>query len=384
MRIERQRMFLRQLEDSVGAPQRLFGTHSRVQPAAAYTDPDRYAAELRDLFRAGPALVGLSTEVATPGSYLTADLGGVPIAVVRQADGSLRALVNACRHRGAPLLDGRGDGLRRMTCGYHAWTYRPDGSLHSRPLTDGAFDDVGLDCNLHHVAVAERYGLILARPGSTEPIDVDAFLSGAQDDLAAYRLDRCAHVETRTTTWRMNWKLVLDTFTESYHIRTLHRESIAPAFQSGCTLWEPFGPHLLNIGYRTSVFDELTRPEDERSLLPHATAQYFLLPNAMLCHQVDHIELWRLEPVDVHTTIVSTSVFAASLEVSERTDRYLRRNLDLLLDVTGREDFPLMERIQSTLDAGALTEMVHGRIEPALVHFHESVDRLLAEGRLPG
>ena len=37
---------------------------------------------------------------AVPG----APVGGVPIVVVRQLDGSLRALVNACRHRGAPLV----------------------------------------------------------------------------------------------------------------------------------------------------------------------------------------------------------------------------------------------------------------------------------------
>ena len=177
----------------------------------------------------------------------------------------------------------------------------------------------------------------------------------------------------------MNWKLLLDTFCESYHIRTLHRSSLAPTFDSTCTLFESFGTHFLNVGFRKSVSDEFDKPSGDKALLPYATAQYFLLPNAMLCYQVDHVELWRLEPVDVRTTRVTTSVFAMDGPVDERTDRYLRKNLDLLLDVTGGEDFPLMERIQRNLDSGALPEIVYGRNEAALVHFHSTLDRLLGD-----
>ena len=360
----------------------MFGAHSRVQPASTYTDPERFAEEQRALFRNGPVLIGLTAQCAAPGSYLTARVDGVPIAVVRQHDGSLRAMVNACRHRGAPVLDGCGEGLRRMSCPYHAWTYELDGALHARPLSDGAFDDLTIDAGLRHLPVAERFGLIYVRPGSDEPIDVERFLGGAADDLAAFDLAASVHVETRVTEWAMNWKLLLDTFAESYHIRTLHRESLAPTFDSTCTIFEPFGPHLLNVGFRKDIGEELAKPEAEQSLLPYATAQYFLLPNAMLCHQVDHLELWRLEPLDVRRTRVSTSVFADRGPVDERTQRYLRRNLDLLLQVTGGEDFPLMEQIQRNLDSGALPEVVYGRIEPALVHFHESIDAALAAGRL--
>lgn len=106
------------------------------------------------------------------------------------------------------------------------------------------------------------------------------------------------------------------------------------------------------------------------------------MPNALLCHQIDHIELWRVEPIDVRRTRATTSVFAMSGPIDERDNRYLRKNLDLLLAVTGGEDFPLMERIQRNLDSGALPNVVYGRIEPALVHFHQSIDAALAAGGL--
>jgi phenylpropionate dioxygenase-like ring-hydroxylating dioxygenase large terminal subunit len=365
----------------------LFGTTSHLQPASAYVDPVRFSEEIEVLFKAGPVVMGLSSECAEPGAYLTARFGGIPVAVIRQPDGTLRAMVNVCRHRGAPLLassepNGSGNGLRRINCGWHAWSYETDGTLHSRPFSDGAFDDLSINCDLHQLAVTEKYGLIFVRPNSTEVIDVDIYLNGAQDDLEGFKLDGCVHVETRTNIWKANWKLILDTFTESYHIRTLHRESIAPYFTSGCTIFEPFGPHLVNIGFRKSLLEELRKPAADQNLKKHGTIQYFLLPSTMLCYQVDHIELWRIEPLDVGTTKVTTSIFAEMGPLTEKQTRYLVKNLDILLDVTGKEDFPLCEQVHANLASGALPNVVYGRIEPALVHFHQSVDAALLAGQL--
>jgi phenylpropionate dioxygenase-like ring-hydroxylating dioxygenase large terminal subunit len=360
----------------------LFAAASQVHDASTYTDPHRFDLEQELLFRSGPVMIGLGVECATPGSFITGTFGGVPVAVVRQPDGTLRAMVNACRHRGAPLLSGSGDGLRRINCGWHAWSYQTDGALHSRPLSFGAFDDVSENCDLHRLAVTEQYGMIFVRPNSIEPIDVDQYLHGAQDDLGAFELQNAVHIESRSSVWKANWKLILDTFTESYHIRTLHRDSIAPYFTSGCTIFEAFGPHLVNIGFRKSLFDEFDKPPAEQRLKPHGTIQYFLMPNAMLCYQVDHLELWRLEPIDVGTTRVTTSVYAETGPVSDSGRRYLAKNLDILLQVTGTEDFPLCERVHATLASGALPQVVYGRIEPALVHFHHAVDQAVASGGL--
>ena len=380
MRHERQLEFLDRLARSGPDNTGLFSDHSYTEPASGYTDAERFSREVQHLFRAGPVLVGLSAECKEPGTYIAADFGGVPVLVIRQPDHSLRAMVNACRHRGAPLAEGCGAGLRRLVCGYHGWTYDLDGRLVTRPVTHGAFNDVG-PSDLVPVAVAERYGLIFVRPSSAAPIDVDEFLAGAQDDLSSFALSDYILVETRQSAWKMNWKLVLDTFGESYHIRTLHRTSIAPAFDSGCTLFEPFGRHLVNIGFRKNIVNEFAKPEGDRSLLPYGTIQYFLLPNALLTHQIDHIELWRVTPIDVRTTHVTTSVFAPGPIVSEKAAAYFRKNLDVLLDVTSQEDFPLMERIQRTLDSGALPHVVFGRNEAALAHFHQSVDAAIAGGR---
>ncbi len=382
MRQERQ---IELLERVAAAGPRLVGLHgdaSATNPASAYTDRDRFDIEQRVLFREGPVFFGLSGDVPSPGSYASMRIGGVPIVVVRQPDGSVRAFVNACRHRGAPLVEpsGRGDGLRTFNCPYHAWTYELSGELRARPLTGGAFDDVAADCDLIERPVAERYGMIFVRPEGDDAIDVDAFLAGAEDDLAAFGLGDYVHIESRSSEWNMNWKMFFDTFSETYHIRTLHKDSIGPVFDANGILFEPFGRHLLAVGLRNDTALEFDKPKDEWSLLPYGTIQYFLVPNALVVHQLDHFEIWTVEPISVGRTRTTASMYAPAEPQSTREREYFVKNLDLLLGVTLNEDFPVMQEIQATLESGALPELVYGRIEPPLIHFHRAVDEAIAAG----
>jgi phenylpropionate dioxygenase-like ring-hydroxylating dioxygenase large terminal subunit len=277
-----------------------------------------------------------------------------------------------------------GTGLRALTCPYHAWTYDLDGSLRARPGSAGAFDDVADDCSLRPVPACEHLGLVWVQVEGAAGLDamaIERHLAGADDDLGSFGLADHVHIDTRTRSWKMNWKLVVDTFCESYHIRTLHRSSIAPHYLSYSVASERFGRHTLSIGLRRSVLDELDKPKDEWDLLPHTTIQYVLVPNVVLTHQIDHVELWRLQPVRVDETVVATSVYAPAEPHSDRARNYFVKNLEVLLGVTESEDFPLMERIQASLGAGALDALVYGRNEAPLIDFHRSVNELVgAEG----
>jgi phenylpropionate dioxygenase-like ring-hydroxylating dioxygenase large terminal subunit len=165
MRHARQVELLRRLA-GVDAPRPgPLGASSMHNPASAYTSPERFEAEMRVLFNGMPQLAGLSCEAAAPGSYLTTTAGRVPVVVVRQPDGTVKAFVNVCRHRGATLLRCPiGDGLRKITCPYHAWTYSLDGCLRSFPGAEAGFDDIDKSTHgLIELPVAERYGLIFVR-----------------------------------------------------------------------------------------------------------------------------------------------------------------------------------------------------------------------------
>ena len=355
------------------------------QPAADYTSGDHLERERRSLFRGTPLLAGLSADIPEAGDYVTLSGDGVPIVVVRGDDGVARAMVNTCRHRGARLVEGRGRAHRCIVCPYHSWTYDLTGRLTAQPGAGQAFDGLDrADLGLRPVPVAEGHGLIFVRPerprsSGDGPIDLDAALAGLGPELDGYKLASYHHVETRTHVQAINWKLVIDTFLEAYHIFSLHKQSIAPHYFSTGALFDPYGPHSRFVGVRRSILDLVGAPEETWSILPHATVHYVIAPNALLVHQIDHFELWRVFPLDVDRSVVHTGLYAPTPPDDERARRYWRKNLDIVLRVTTTEDFPQCERIQADLAAGAADELVFGRNEPALAHFHRSLAALLSD-----
>ena len=78
---------------------------------------------------------GRADALKEPSDYLTMEISGEPVIVLRDRDGVLRAMSNVCRHRMSILLEGRGH-VRAITCPYHAWTYNLDGSLRGAPAMD--------------------------------------------------------------------------------------------------------------------------------------------------------------------------------------------------------------------------------------------------------
>src|SRR5246127_4190100 len=76
------------------------------------------------------------SQIPAAGDYITFELGSDSVIVLREGGGGIRALRNVCRHRGTRLLLGSGRCPGRITCPYHGWTYRYDGSLLATPARD--------------------------------------------------------------------------------------------------------------------------------------------------------------------------------------------------------------------------------------------------------
>jgi hypothetical protein len=74
---------------------------------------------------------------------------------------------------------------------------------------------------------------------------------------------------------------------------------------------------------------------------------------------------------------VRTSLYAAKAPTTDKARGYWKKNLDLLLGVTGTEDFPLMAQIHRNLKSGALDALIYGRNEPALIHLHTAINNAL-------
>ena len=325
---------------------------------SAYTAPDRAAREREVLFRHHPIVAGFSSQIPNSGDYLTEDLAPVPILVVRNTSGDLRAFVNICRHRGAKLAAGCGHTAKLFSCPYHAWSYDTDGRLVAIP-DDYGFE--GLDrttSGLIALPVAEKYGLIFVTPTPADndtPIDVDAMLAGLGEDIESYGIGAMAHQETRVVRRRMNWKLMSDTFWEAYHIKVLHAQNVAPLFVKNLAMFDAFGRNTRYIGVRKSIEKLRDLAAGKLDPIPHTTILMNLFPNTILVMQSDHAEIYRIFP-EKH---VGESVATISILAPEPSPKW-SRTMGFPLGVVD-QDFTLGEGIQHNFESGAVRK---GNVRP--------------------
>jgi len=346
-----------------------------------YSCRERAALERDKLFRGLPIFMGLSTRLPKPGDYATEDVAGMPVLLTRGADGEVRAFANICRHRGAPVASGCGN-ARAFTCPYHGWTYDSAGKLLG---TTDKVGFAGLDPATHGLVplpAAEKHGLlyIRAQPGG-EAIDIDAVLGPIAGDLAALAPASYPLYSTDKVMPRINWKFAIDTFLEGYHIPHLHRKTIAPYFVGNVGVFKSGGLNGRLSVPKTSIESQRVVPENERDYLRHVVSIYQLFPNALLIWQLDHIEIWRAFPAtgagrdDPSRSEVEMTIYRP--EASTRPDSYWEKNRDIAIRTVMDEDFPLGERMQIGFESGATEEVIYGRNEPSLVHFHRSIRNAL-------
>src|SRR3954463_340046 len=93
------------LHEEINARRDVTLDRARTLPGSWYADAAHHAIELDRVFARSWVGVGLADDVVQPGAYLAATAGRVPVIVVRDDAGTLRAFLNVCRHRGSPIAD---------------------------------------------------------------------------------------------------------------------------------------------------------------------------------------------------------------------------------------------------------------------------------------
>lgn len=348
-------------------------------PVAGYTCAQQAAREHELFFRKGAFTIGLSALLPNPGDWMTHDYCGVPILLVRDKDGRLGAFLNVCRHRGARVADGSGGGKRDFSCPYHGWCYGLDGALIARP-EDASFAAMERAAHgLRPLPVVEKHGMIWLSPDPDARFDVDELLCGLGPDLAGYGLDTYHHYKTKVLRRKMNWKLGIDTFGETYHLQHLHPNTVDPLFYSNRATFDAFGPNHRLIGARKTMEQLRGLPEDQWDVLDHTVVICVLFPNTVFTFQRDHVETWHMFPGDsVDEAVITVSLYIPEPVDNPRAKAHWDRNFDILMATVEMEDFPTCEGMQRGFRSGAQDAITFGRNEPALQHFHKSVARALA------
>lgn len=196
-------------------------------PFSAYADPALLDREQRAIFRRSWQVAGLARDVAASGQYLTTDVAGVPVVVVRDGEGVLRAHVNVCPHRGMVIAEGSGT-AKLLQCPNHAWSFDLDGRLRGVPRSDleQDFDCSGL--SLRPASVVQWGPLVLVHldPDAPAPTAELATMAESVDRYEGLAFDELVPVG-EPVDWEIgaNWKIVCENYLECYHCAVVH-----PAF----------------------------------------------------------------------------------------------------------------------------------------------------------
>jgi phenylpropionate dioxygenase-like ring-hydroxylating dioxygenase large terminal subunit len=101
-------------------------------PAWAFSDNALLTLERDRLFRPSWQLIGHEADIPRVGDYLTTDLAGERVLVLRSSDSKIAAFRNNCRKRPHALLTARQGHLSStIECGLHELVYGLDGKLRS-------------------------------------------------------------------------------------------------------------------------------------------------------------------------------------------------------------------------------------------------------------
>jgi phenylpropionate dioxygenase-like ring-hydroxylating dioxygenase large terminal subunit len=130
------------------------------------------------------------SELGEAGAFFTTDVEGTPVLVTRDARGTIRALVNICRHQGARLVHEQKGVTKSFTCILHGWNYDVEGNMGGGVLAKLAQGNPMLATlratnSLTPLPCELRHGFVWVMPRPRDAIDVAAFLGPLDTELAA-------------------------------------------------------------------------------------------------------------------------------------------------------------------------------------------------------
>ncbi|KOX13317.1 2Fe-2S ferredoxin [Nocardiopsis sp. NRRL B-16309] len=358
-------------------------------PGHSYTDPGVFSREQDRIFERMWFCSVRAADLPEPGDFRTVQIGRESVLVTRSRDGSLRAFLNICRHRGARLCtDESGSVKRTFQCPYHAWTYGLDGRLVAAPNLTSMPDIDRTEYGLKAVHLREWLGyawLCLAPdpPSFADTVQADVVERlGSLEAVDNYEVDELELGRRITYDVRANWKLIIENFMECYHCATIHPEltEVLPEFADGYAA-QYFVGHGAAFGEDVSGFtvdggegfDRLAGVDSEQDRKYYAIT---VRPQVFINLVPDHVIVHRMFPLSADRTVVecdwlySKDVVASGRDVSRSVELFHRVN---------QQDFDACERCQPAMSSRAYAG--GGVLVPSEHHigaFHEWVQKALA------
>ena len=372
-------------------------------PTTAYVCPEIAAQEQTAFFKNHPQLIGLSGDLPAPGSFLTLDDFGIPILATRDKSGQFHAFLNACRHRSVKVAAEQRGTKSVFMCPFHSWSYGNTGALLNIPDEDH-FGAIDKSCHgLIELPAVERDGLLWVHPNVDGELDIDALLGDElAAELASFGISNHTFVGEKTIDMKLNWKFANDTFGETYHFGKLHKDTLGRLYHGNNLHLKEFGRHHRFVTANYGIDAMRDKPEAEWNIAHGTFVLYHLFPNIQFLVDTQTATLIRIYPDPnnpgrsttrisfYYTPEVVESVAAEQAAGTDIGDVYdydgrqgmiggVEASLEVFHSTVEQEDYVMGEMQQRAAETGMLEEIIFGRNEPALHHFHRNYREALGQ-----
>ncbi len=193
-------------------------------PAERYYSREFFELEKKHLWPKVWQMAAREEEIPYPGDFVEYEIVGQSLLIVRQTDGTIKALHNACRHRATEL--GKGCGRfpgNQIVCPFHGWRWKTDGSI-SHVFGREGFDPATIDpsdINLREAQCQTWAGMVWINMDLDAPPLMEALFP------AANILERNGVQNMQAKWWKeaiinCNWKLAQEAFFEGWHVKQTH------------------------------------------------------------------------------------------------------------------------------------------------------------------
>lgn len=358
-----------------------------------YTDPGIFALERKRIFARCWKFLCHESEIGSSGDYRTATLAGIPLIVLRDTRGTVRAFYNICPHRGAALLRESAGSIAngRIQCFYHLWSFDTAGRCVNIPEA-GAYEAVGLDrsrVGLRPVRAELFCGMVFVCLDDDAPPLLDA-LGPAADDMRGPLEARPLEVfHYHRAEIRANWKLFVETNTEGYHelLHVFNRRTGVGRAEYRKRRWETHAGghntfHQAVIGYDRHELEgreEATFP----GMVPNGHVVVDLFPDAMFNVRATVGRIDSLTPIAPGLTLLECRGIGLAGDTEE--ERAMRvRHHNQVWGPSGQnlpEDIWAVETQWRNMESGALAYSIVAREEDGAAMDDAPVRNFYAEWR---
>ncbi|HEU0028998.1 MAG TPA: aromatic ring-hydroxylating dioxygenase subunit alpha [Kofleriaceae bacterium] len=342
-------------------------------PGSWYVDPRIEALERATVWSRTWQLVARTDQLREAGQYVTAEVAGEPIVVVRGSDGVLRAFFNVCRHHAAAVMTEPCGTADRLRCPYHGWTYDLAGTLRGVPEAQGmrGFDKDRM--GLVPVAVDTWEHFVFVHL-DRDPVPLRAQLGAVVDQVAPLGLGTLQFCERRVYELACNWKVFVDNYLDGgYHVPHLH-EGLASILSHADYTIECFDRCCLQRSpIATTGGDAITA-----SVRKGEALYYWIYPNLMLNWYEGYLDTNLVIPLGIDRVRVIFDFYFDDISAA-RAERN-RQSMDVSERIQD-EDHAICESVQRGLASRAYgAGRLSVRREAGERLFHQLLARDLRSG----